>query len=144
MWLLRDAHLDATIDGKYVSEREYFTNKVLKHEMGFSSDIMLRQQIRGVFLQLFEKYDAFALPMPHSDEDLLKQLGIISRDELQPAFNSKLTKFCDKVVKETKPKALYTRNSNGNDQFVLCTGFRKFFFFSFFEINFPYIFFVFF
>eukprot|EP01083_Nonionella_stella_P120541 361264_1 len=124
MWLLRDVHLEPVIRNKRVSVRQYFTQKVLGSESvdGFDTDVMRRQYIRKAFMQMFQKYDAFALPMPHGNEKVLKKLGFIARSKLQPAFNDHLDEFCDRVLKDTKCKVLFSKDADGEDQYTHCTG----------------------
>jgi len=121
MWLLRDAHLEPTINNKRVPVRDYFTEKVLKHEAGFSRDVREREWIRAAFLQMFQKYDAFALPMPHANKKKLQQLGTIKRSKLEPEFNNGLRKFYDIVMRDTRVKTLYLRQ-NDRDYYEYCTG----------------------
>eukprot|EP01084_Bolivina_argentea_P033527 61990_1 len=116
MWLLRDSHLEATINGKTVPVKEYFTKKVLKYERGKSKDVQRRQTIRSIFMETFTSYDAFKLPHPHSDTNVLKTLGTIKRDKLEPQFNKQLDIFCKKVMCEAKCKVLFVPNPNDNKQ----------------------------
>ena len=122
MWLLRDVHLEPTKDGKRVSIDEYFIDKVLKKERGFKKEIQERQWIRSVFLQMFNKYNAFTLPMPHSNVNILRKLGQVSRDRLHSNFNQKLQQFYDLVLNQVECKTLFTKDLNGLDQFIECDG----------------------
>ena len=124
MWLLRDSFLEPTINGQTVSVRQYFTQKVLKFQRGMSQKMRTRQELRTILLEMFQKYDAFALPIPHSNKRLLHKLGNISRDKLNPDFVYELNELCQKIMRETTCKMLFSKDRNGNDQYIHCTGHR--------------------
>ena len=129
MWLLRDVHLEPTIDGKTVSAREYFTKKVLSFEGGMSRKAQTRQQLKEMLIEMFQNHDAFTLPMPIADANKLRQLGTMPRVQLEKGFNLKLEKLYQKIMKATKCKVLFSKDENGRDKFVQCTGPRMTHFF---------------
>eukprot|EP01084_Bolivina_argentea_P033529 61993_1 len=123
MWLLRDVHLESTINGKAVPIKEYFTRKVLKFSSSKSAINKHRQHIRRVFLESFSKYDAFKLPAPHSNKNILNSLGNSPRNQLEPEFIKELDILCKKVIKEAKCKILYIDDEKqGINQYIHCTG----------------------
>ena len=126
MWLLRDVHLTPVINGRQVTVKEYFRDKVLKKERGRSKKTKDRQWIREVFLTTFQSYDAFALPMPHYDKTKLQRLGDLPRDELNDEFNTGLQEFCDLVFRNVRTKTLFRKKPNDEDQYIHCTGSRMY------------------
>eukprot|EP01084_Bolivina_argentea_P033526 61989_1 len=71
---------------------------------------------------MFQKYDAFTLPMPHAKPQILKKIGILPRNQLMKTFVDGLSDFCDKVMKETTCKILFSKKQNGEDDYIQCTG----------------------
>eukprot|EP01084_Bolivina_argentea_P316419 548472_1 len=122
MWLLRDIHLEPTIESKHVSILQYFTDKVLKVEQGLSPQIQQRQYIRNALCQMFKKYDVFTLQIPSENKQILKQISNIPRSKLQPAFNDNLKLFYDIVMKDTMVKSLFHHVNDKEDKYVECTG----------------------
>ena len=122
MWLLRDVHLDPTINGQVVSAREYFTKKVLKFERGMGRKAKARQQLREMFIEIFQKYDAYTLPMPHANNAMLRKLGTLPRVQLERDFNLKLHSLYQRIMRDAQCKILFSKNNNGQDQYTQCTG----------------------
>ena len=80
--------------------------------------------MRELFLTMFQTYDVFTLPMPHADPSILKKLGTLPRDQLSRPFATKLWILIENILLNAKPKVLFSKDHNGKDQYVVCSGSR--------------------
>jgi len=126
MWLLRDVHLLPVMPGtgETVSARTFFQEVVLKKARGRKREARHQNEIRELFQELFQDFNAFTLPSPASSETLAK-IGILPRSHLFPKFTSRLAEFRQLVMSEIDVKTIYSPHSPTGEeggQLIPCNG----------------------
>ncbi|XP_028416343.1 guanylate-binding protein 3-like [Dendronephthya gigantea] len=75
-WLIRDVTLDITNENKkQVDIKTYLEQKILKNENGISQAANQRNEIRRSIKSFFRSINAFTLPVPSHERDVLKNMG---------------------------------------------------------------------
>ncbi|XP_015757604.1 PREDICTED: guanylate-binding protein 6-like isoform X3 [Acropora digitifera] len=88
IWLLRDVTLRPPSDCKDI--KEYFLKRVFRDQKG-SNDSSV-QKVAESILRFFSGFEAFQLPPPSSDPEILKNIAG-NKSQLSPAFMSGVQKF---------------------------------------------------
>ncbi|XP_015757605.1 PREDICTED: guanylate-binding protein 6-like isoform X4 [Acropora digitifera] len=88
IWLLRDVTLSTPTDCKDI--KEYFLKRVFRDQKG-SNDSSV-QKVAESILRFFSGFEAFQLPPPSSDPEILKNIAG-NKSQLSPAFMSGVQKF---------------------------------------------------
>ncbi|KAJ7380916.1 hypothetical protein OS493_004501 [Desmophyllum pertusum] len=91
IWLLRDVAQKLPSDCRDINQ--YFSTRVFKESAAnTASDEKGHQTITEGILNLFSGFEAFALPAPSSDDDIMQDISN-SRDKLNPKFLEGLKRF---------------------------------------------------
>ncbi|KAJ7380866.1 hypothetical protein OS493_004449 [Desmophyllum pertusum] len=108
IWLLRDMTQSLPRDCENI--KDYFLTKVFKEQSSSSSD-QSKNVVRSI-LSFFPGFDAFALPIPTVDPEVLKSISD-KQSQINPAFLSGLKQF-RQLLKDT----LVPKNSFNDDELV--------------------------
>lgn len=95
--------------------------QILKKENGVTEDVNRRNEIRESIISFFKSVNAFTLPVPSVEREVLKNMGNPSNEKrLNGVFRAKLN------ILKTIISEKYHSKKGMND--TLLTGSRKFFF----------------
>lgn len=101
IWLLRDVSNTLPPDCKDLNQ--FFAKRVFKESSATTSDERERQKATESILQLFAGFDAFALPIPTQDSEVLEDIGN-SREKLSEKFLQGLKEFEVLLKSKLAPK----------------------------------------
>ncbi|XP_078366581.1 uncharacterized protein LOC144650716 isoform X2 [Oculina patagonica] len=105
IWLLRDAMQAIPSDCKDI--KEYFLKRVFKEQATSATDHKSKQVAVSI-LRFFPGFDAFMLPPPTANPEMLKSKNE-KKDKLNPSFLSGLEKFKQLIKTNLSPKkSFYT------------------------------------
>jgi len=82
----------------------YFSTRVFKESANKTSDEEGRQTVSESILRLFSGFEAFALPSPTSDDDVMQDLSN-SKEKLNPKFLAGLKLFESLLKSKLAPKS---------------------------------------
>ncbi|CAO2639108.1 Guanylate-binding protein 6 [Lemmus lemmus] len=105
VWTVRDLTLELKLDGKSITEDEYLEN-ALKLIPGDNPRIQASNLPRECIRLFFPKRKCFVFDQPTHDKALLRKLGTISEEQLDPMFLEQTRAFVSHIFTHAKIKTL--------------------------------------
>ncbi|CAH1263072.1 GBP4 [Branchiostoma lanceolatum] len=117
-WLLRDVDLEITDrKGEKCSMKTYLLEKVLKADDGFDDDVADQNRVRKSILTFFSDFDAFALPPPSADKEVIQNMEDPRyATYVTSAFHQGMARVKKEIGKKFCPKRNVAGNIINGDQ----------------------------
>lgn len=114
LWLVRDAYLQPEVQGERCSWSRYLKESVLKSRPCRRNDPT--DLVREAVVKTFGKIDAYGIPFPSLDANVLQKLGSPeSTNMTQPAFKKSILSVKKKIFALAKEKTVNGRILSGKD-----------------------------
>ncbi|XP_078673225.1 guanylate-binding protein 1-like isoform X1 [Branchiostoma floridae x Branchiostoma belcheri] len=117
-WLLRDVDLEITDrKGQRCSMKTYLLEKVLKADDSFDDDVADQNRVRKSILTFFSDFDAFALPPPSADTEVIQNMEDPRyASYVTSAFHQGMARVKKEIVGKFAPKTNLAGNIINGDQ----------------------------
>jgi hypothetical protein len=113
LWVLRDFALELIdSNGKKLTPTQYLEN-ALKTDESDDSEVMKKNEIRGILKTFFKERDCYTIIRPINDEKKLRNIDKIPVKELRPEFVTQMDKLVAKVFNMVRPKLVQGSFLNG-------------------------------